>query len=66
MNCDNIKTFGMLSLYERLNRGEVVTKRALATAIEQGRDGKLLIAAIARQFIHMGSDFFTQQGRPYR
>ena len=30
MNCDNIKTFRMLNLYERLNRGEVVSKRALA------------------------------------
>lgn len=37
----------------------------LQNAIERGcSDNKLLIAALARQVIHIGSDFFTKQGLP--
>ena len=40
------------------------TPGAIAVAIEQSKNPKLLLAAVARQFIHMGSDFFTNQGLP--
>ncbi len=40
------------------------TPGAVAVAIEQSKNSKLLLAAVARQFIHMGSDFFTKQGLP--
>ena len=34
MNCESVKTFRMLNLYERLNRGEVIKKREFAAEFD--------------------------------